>query len=179
MLNRIPKAEGLRKLNNTFVTLNNMMIEWGNLLRGQFAIIEKNFNTFFKYVRNDLHGYLEIFQMQDILEEEFAKARMALDKKKEKVYSLFDLSKWDLTKEVASSLPKDIVHDKAEAFRVMLPRENAELDRARVRNCLYISQLYKNGDDNFKRSALKFQENFKEWSIKIKVNTQQIGELWN
>ena len=26
VLNRIPKAEGLRKLNNTFVTLNNMMI---------------------------------------------------------------------------------------------------------------------------------------------------------
>lgn len=38
-----------------------------------------------------------------------------------------------------------------------------------------MSQLYKNGDDNFKRSASKFQENFKEWSIKIKVNTQQIG----
>lgn len=41
-----------------------MMIEWGNLLRGQFQIIEKNFNTFFKYVRNDLHGYLEVFQIQ-------------------------------------------------------------------------------------------------------------------
>ena len=46
-----------------------MLIEWGNLLRGQFAIIEKNFNTFFKYVRNDLHGYLEIFAQQDIFEE--------------------------------------------------------------------------------------------------------------
>jgi hypothetical protein len=58
VLNRVPKAQGLRKLNGIFVTLNNMMIEWGNLLRGQFQIIEKNFNTFFKYVRNDLHGYL-------------------------------------------------------------------------------------------------------------------------
>lgn len=47
---------------------------------------------------------------------------MALDKKKEKVYALFDISKWDLSKEIATSLPKDIVHDKAEAFRVMLPR---------------------------------------------------------
>lgn len=38
-----------------------------------------------------------------------------------------------------------------------------------------MSQLFKNGDDNFKRSAHKFQENFKEWSIMIKVNTQQVG----
>lgn len=72
-----------------------------------------------------------------------------------------------------------MVHDKAEAFKIMLPRENLEVDKIRIKNCLYISQLYKNGDDNFKRSALKFEENFKEWSIKVKVNTQQIGELWS
>lgn len=58
MLNRVPKASGLTKLNELYITLNNMSIEWGNLIRGQFQIIEKNFNTFFKYVRNDLHGYL-------------------------------------------------------------------------------------------------------------------------
>jgi hypothetical protein len=95
------------------------------------------------------------------------------------VYSLFNLSKWDLSKEVASALPKEIVHDKAEAFRVMLPRENTELEKSRVKNCLYMSQLYRNGDDNFKRSSIKFEENFKEWSIKMKVNTQQIEQLWN
>jgi hypothetical protein len=157
VLNRIPKAEGLKRLNNTFVVLNNMMIEWGNLLRGQFQIIEKNFNTFFKYARNDLHGYLEIFQNQEVLEDEFARAKISLDKRKDKIYSLFDTSKWDISKEVASTLPKDIIHDKAEAFKVMLPRENVELDKVRVKNGLYISQLYKNGDDNFKRSALKFE----------------------
>ena len=41
--------------------MNNMTIEWGNILRNQFQIIEKNWNTFFKYIRNDLFGYMEIF----------------------------------------------------------------------------------------------------------------------
>lgn len=58
VLNRIPGAGGLSKLNSLYIALNNMTIEWGNILRGQFQIIEKNVNTFFKYVRNDLHGYL-------------------------------------------------------------------------------------------------------------------------
>lgn len=47
---------------------------------------------------------------------------MALDRKKEKMYSLFDPSKWELSKDILSTLPKEIVHDKAEAFKVMLPR---------------------------------------------------------
>jgi hypothetical protein len=38
---------------------------------------------------------------------------MNLDKKKEKIYQLFDASKWDITKEVASTLSKEIIHDKA------------------------------------------------------------------
>ncbi len=57
----------------------------------------------------------------------------------------------------------------------MLPKENKELEKLRVVNALYVSQLFENGDANFQSSSLKFQENFKEWSIKIKVNSQQIG----
>lgn len=61
----------------------------------------------------------------------------------------------------------------------MLPRDNKELETLRVNNALYVSQLFENGDKNLISSANKFQENFKEWSINLKVNTQQIGELWN
>jgi len=53
------------------------------------------------------------------------------------------------------------------------------LERLRVNNALYVSQLFENGDSNFLSSASKFQENFKEFAIKTKVNTQQIGELWS
>jgi len=75
-------------------------------------------------VRNDLHGYLEVFNLQESLEEEFSRAKVNLDKKKDKIYSQFDVSKWDITKDVASTLSKDIIHDKASAFKIMLPREN-------------------------------------------------------
>lgn len=43
---------------------------------------------------------------------------------------------------------------------------------------MYISQLRENGNRNFNRCGVKFCENFKEFAIKIKVNTQQLGELW-
>lgn len=52
---------------------------------------------------------------------------MALDRKKEKVYSFFDVSKWDLPKEIMANMSKEIIHDKPQAFKVMLPRETKEL----------------------------------------------------
>ena len=50
--------------------------------------------------------------------------KIALDKKKEKTYNFFDPSKWEITKEISQTLTKEIIHDKAEAFRIMFPKDN-------------------------------------------------------
>jgi hypothetical protein len=41
-----------------------------------------------------------------------------------------------------------------------------------------LSQIYINGNDYFIRTAEKFCENFKEFSIKTKVSNQQVGAMW-
>ena len=61
---KVPKSSGISRLNDLYIIMNNMTIEWGNLLRNQHQIIEKNWNTFFKYIRNDLFGFMEIFELQ-------------------------------------------------------------------------------------------------------------------
>jgi hypothetical protein len=44
-----------------------MMIEWGNLTRNQHQLLEKNFNTFFKYVRNEFYGFTELITKEQLL----------------------------------------------------------------------------------------------------------------
>ena len=61
----------------------------------------------------------------------------------------------------------------------MLPKENREVERLRDFTAFYINELHKNSNSNFERSFAKFCENFKELTIKMKVNTQQLAELWN
>ena len=39
ILNKLPKSIGLKKINDVFITSNNMMIEWGNVLRNQHDIL--------------------------------------------------------------------------------------------------------------------------------------------
>ena len=82
---------------------------------------------------------------------------MALDKKKEKIYQLYDATKWDLPKEKVIKMDKEIVHDKARAFQAMLPKDNKDLEHLRINNALYVSQLFENGNQNFRNSADKFQ----------------------
>lgn len=54
-------------------------------------------------------------------------------------------------------MDKEIVHDKARAFQMMLPKDNKDLEHLRINNALYVSQIFENGNTNFKNSADKFQ----------------------
>ena len=45
------KNENIQNLNEIFIKLNNMMIEWGNNIKNEIELLEVNFNTFFKYQR--------------------------------------------------------------------------------------------------------------------------------
>lgn len=48
-----------------------------------------------------------------------------------------------------------------------------------MKDYVYISQFHINGNCNMERAATKFLDNFKEFAIKNKVNTQQLSELWS
>lgn len=39
--------------------------------------------------------------------------------------------------------------------------------------------MFLNGLQNFKRNTDRYCENFKEFAIKVKVNNQQLGEMWS
>lgn len=43
---------------------------------------------------------------------------------------------------------------------------------------LYIEQFFENGVINFERNCERYCDNFKEFAINIKVNNQQLGEMW-
>jgi len=45
------ETQGMKKLKDIYTTLNNLMIEWGNNLRNEVQLLEVNFSTFFKYLR--------------------------------------------------------------------------------------------------------------------------------
>jgi hypothetical protein len=53
------------------------------------------------------------------------------------------------------------------------------MERLRDYASFYINELHQNGNANFEREFVLYCENFKELTIKMKVNSQQLSELWN
>ena len=56
------------------------------------------------------------------MEKEFLKKKKELDAKKEKIFLQHDPTKWDLHKKDIPYIPKASVHDRFEAFKIMLPK---------------------------------------------------------
>ena len=55
------KTDSVASLNEIYIKLNNMMIEWGNHIKNEVELLEVNFNTFFKYQRESNMGFREYF----------------------------------------------------------------------------------------------------------------------
>lgn len=109
-------------LNDTYITLNNMLVEWGNIIRNQHAYLEKNFNTFFKYIRNEVMSMRELHRKATDFEVEYFRNRTVLDKKKEKIFQTGDTSRWEIPHHELSSIPSSILNSRTEAMKIMLPK---------------------------------------------------------
>ena len=75
-------------------------------------------------------------------------------------------------------MPKSALNDRNQAFKIMLPKESVNLEEKRKNYGYYLSQTFINGNESFIRTTDRFCENFKEFSIKMKVSNQQIGAMW-
>ena len=138
-----------------------------------------NFNTFFKYNRESYMGFKENIEKLDELEREFVSNKYTLDIRKEKIFLLHDPSKWEIQKKEIQYIPKSSIHERTEAFKIMLPKDSLEVEKHKTNYSFCLSQLADNSKRYFERQAEKFNENFKEFAIKNKVSNQQLGESWN
>lgn len=134
--NRLPNFKQ-PSLNDTYITLNNMMVEWGNIIRNQYSYMEKNFNTFFKFMRHEIYSIKELYQKVKNLEEEYFKNKGVLDKKKEKIFQMGDTAKWEIPKEELSSIPSHVLSNRLQATKIMLPKESFEMEKQRMRYAFY------------------------------------------
>ena len=99
---------------------------------------------------------------------------MALEKKKEKIFLLNDMRKWEIPENKLSMVPQTTLKKKEEAFMYMLPKESQELDKNLLNYAFYMSQYKDNALRLLEHGTERFNDNFKEFAINIKVNAQQV-----
>jgi hypothetical protein len=58
------------------------------------------------------------------VEQQYLSSKRELDARKEKIFLLHDPAKWEIPKKDVAYVPKSSIHERSEAFKIMLPRES-------------------------------------------------------
>jgi len=61
----------------------------------------------------------------------------------------------------------------------MLPKQSAMLENLKMNYCYYLTRIYENADKFLKMKAQILCSAMEEFTIRQKVNNQQVGEMWN
>jgi sorting nexin-8 len=108
------------QLEDIYLTLNNMMVSWGEQMLGQIKIVQKNIGYFFKYAYYENESFKEAVGNRSRLGLDYVKRKKEMLVRKEKSFLQADSSKWDLNHAKIKELGvSDITKNKQLAMDLM------------------------------------------------------------
>ena len=81
----------------SYYELNEMFKHWANALKKQNTVTNKDIREYFKYSKNTLKSMKELINTVEIYKQNYYKSRRNLITKKEELFKIGDITKWDLT----------------------------------------------------------------------------------
>lgn len=98
-------------------------------------------------------GFTENITRLNQLEKTFISSKYDLDVKKQKIFLLHDPNKWEIPKKDIPYIPKSSIHERTEAFKIMLPKDSIEVEKGKINYCFHLSQLYQNSIKYFEKQS--------------------------
>ena len=137
---------------------------WKNVVFNQNDIIRKKIKDFFKYVKMEVEGYLELYTKRNEIQDKYIKENNRLQNKKDKLWAQMDISKWEIIEDFSKIDNVLLIKDKIYAYSKMCTTEtnnliNLEKKLGYVNNCC-IEEL-KKLVDKYKNT---FVDNIKDFS---------------
>ncbi len=98
-------------------------MEIGEQVLGQIKIVQKNMVYFYKYGDYENESFKEAIQSRGRIGLEYLQRKKDLIAKKEKLFMQGDITRWELSPQVAKEHSKEtLIKNKALAFEFMLPK---------------------------------------------------------
>lgn len=151
-----------KEVTKTYEELNIFFKNWKRILCNQNQIIYDKIKDFFKYQKLENIAYLELVESREAIRARYVDERNRLNKKKEKLYVIPDVSKWEIIEDFNNICDRNLLmRDKSYAFSKMCTRETQALENIHKQlgyaNYMNVEELKKIIDNNCK----KFVENTK------------------
>jgi len=166
-------------LDDIYLTLNNLMVSWGEQMLGEMKIVQQGLNNFFKYSHSEFDPLKEILKQRTMLATDFLKFKRALDAKKEKSFTLGDVAKWDISASQLKGINQaDLLKDKELAFSLMFPKETAQEHDMRDRFAYYNFETFSEFSAAGSKKCKAYLKNFQQFAKDQSENLSSLHIHW-
>ncbi|CAD8049610.1 unnamed protein product [Paramecium sonneborni] len=168
------QAQGLAA---TFLNLNNTMITWGNIIGKQIEQTEEYLNSFFKYQQHYNSSIKQIYETRAVIQQDLDKFKSKLHYKKERLFQLGDISKWDLSKDNKMT-QQELLQNKKIAFQHMCEQETKQEIAMEMLVGYYTNQIFSQTQQFFKHQQQELVGHFIKFCQVQAFNITDHHQLW-
>ena len=154
-------------LNKTYEALSNFFEDFKNALYKKNVIIKEQIKHFFKIEKNENAIFIDLFENRENLRQKYITEKNKLNAKKEKLYKINDINKWEIEDNYGKVDQARLMRDKNYAFEKMCTRNTQSLENIH-------KQL---GYINF-MNALQLQDKIEKNEKKLIENIKQFTEIF-
>ncbi len=116
-------------ITQTYTVFENTYKDLGNNFNKQVGIIDKEFSDFFDYFRQELGIFREKVTIFEDYKEDYFKAEKNLKLKKEKLFNIKNLHKWELAQEDLEKADGNILYNKELAMQLMCKNDTVNVEK--------------------------------------------------
>ena len=154
-------------INKTYEALSNFFEDFKNALYKKNVIIKEQIKHFFKIEKNENAIFIDLFENRENLRQKYITEKNKLNAKKEKLYKINDINKWEIEDNYGKVDQARLMRDKNYAFEKMCTRNTQSLENIH-------KQL---GYINF-MNALQLQDKIEKNEKKLIENIKQFTEIF-
>jgi len=167
-------------LDDMYLTLNNMIMCWGEHIMGQKTIIQKSLSTFYKYTYYENESFKDIIKLRTNVGGEYVKKKKELFAKKEKFFTLGDISKWEINPKSLAPFPDraELLKNKNVAFDIMFPKETATLNEMRDYFSYYNHETFTEITRSLGAKCQSYAKNFLTFASEQAQNLSELHVNW-
>ncbi|CAK71066.1 unnamed protein product (macronuclear) [Paramecium tetraurelia] len=153
------------------------MITWGNIIGKQIEQTEEYLNSFFKYQQHYNSSIKQIYETRAVIQQDLEKFKSKLHYKKERLFQLGDVSKWDLSKDIKLN-PQELLQNKKVAFQHMCDQETKQEMGMEMLVGYYTNQIFSQTQQFFKQQQQELVGHFIKFCQVQAFNITDHHQLW-
>lgn len=154
-----------------------MMVKNGDFALHSGELVNQNIGTWFKYQRQEARCFKEAHWLRDESLTRYTTTKANMLTKKEKLFKGKDVSKWEI-KEEKLRQAQDIIDDKDEAFKMMMPSETKKVEYLAEESSYFTNQCWKESRRVIMSDYAQAREHFVDMGEQMHRHIYEINLSW-